>query len=234
MRVIVSPSAAPSLAPSDQPTIRCSSSYRCRTVDETLAVARSLADGLGVARVTEITRLDRLGVPVAVSVRPGALPGSLCVSAGKGLSRSEAKVGAYMEAIELAYAEQGRSAVVDVVEATARDVLDGHTRPEAILDLCPVAGSRIPLDRPMTCVAAEDVLGGPDVLVPAELVFLPAPTGTGPSLFGANSNGLCSGNTALEATVHGLAEVHVHSLQLGRDTSRQLLVGSVPPSVEAL
>ncbi len=234
---MASPSPAPSLAPSGQPTIRYSSSYRCLTVSETLAAARPLAAGVGVTRVTEITRLDRLGVPVAVSVRPGALPGSLCVSAGKGLSRVEATVGAYMEAIELAFAEFGRSSVVEVVTATARDVLDGRTRPEAILDLCPVAGARIPLDRPMTCVAAQDLLGGAEVLVPAEVVFLPAPAGTGPPFFGANSNGLCSGNTALEATVHGLGEVmerHVHSLQLGRDTSRRLVAGSVPPSVGAL
>src|SRR5262249_22164822 len=45
-------------------------------------------------------------------------------------------------------------------------------------------------------------------LVPAELAFFPYHPAFGEErCFSSNSNGLCSGNTVLEATVHGLAEI---------------------------
>src|SRR5687768_14092846 len=97
-----------------------------RTVDpaETLAHAKARAQTLGISRVTDITRLDRIGIPVFTSVRPTAVEGSLCVNAGKGVRAIDAKVGAYMEAIEFAIAEPGHSDI-SIVMATARDVLDG-------------------------------------------------------------------------------------------------------------
>src|ERR1700690_4612844 len=105
-------------------TIHLSSSLRTTPPQVTLARARARAPALGISRVTDITRLDRVGIPVYASIRPSALPGSLCVNAGKGLRPIEAEVGAYMEAIEFALAEVGASHV-GVVKATAREVLDG-------------------------------------------------------------------------------------------------------------
>ena len=84
---------------------RLSSSLREAPLEATLARARVVAAQLGITRVTEITRLDVVGVPVFASIRPDALPGSLCVNAGKGMSVDEARVGAYMEAIEFAFAD---------------------------------------------------------------------------------------------------------------------------------
>jgi ribosomal protein S12 methylthiotransferase accessory factor len=110
------------------------------------------------------------------------------------------------------------------VKATARDVLDGRRRPDAILDLCPRIGERVTLDAPLDCVRAADVATGERALVPAELVFLPyRPHPRFRGLFGTTSNGLSSGNTVQEATVHGLAELverDVRSLESVKDTSR--------------
>jgi ribosomal protein S12 methylthiotransferase accessory factor len=38
---------------------------------------------LGISRVTDITAMDRLGLPVFASIRPRGL--ALCVNAGKGM-----------------------------------------------------------------------------------------------------------------------------------------------------
>src|SRR5271169_3168676 len=139
---------------------------RSSTPEATLARAKSRAGALGITRVTDITRLDRVGVPVYASIRPTAAPGSLCVNAGKGLLPIEAEVGAYMEAIEFALAEPGR-APLPIVRATVRDVLDGRTRPEAILDLCPRVGSRVRLSAAIDCVEAQEMSGtGTRALVP--------------------------------------------------------------------
>jgi len=207
------------------------SSLRAEPPEVTLARARAVAAQLGVTRVTEITRLDWAGVPVYASIRPDALPGSLCVNAGKGITPLEAQVGAYMEAIEYAFAEYGRSRL-RVVRATPRDVLDGRERPDAILDFCPVMGAEIALDAEMACIEAEDVVTDERWLVPAELVFLPTPAHIGPRYFGSNSNGLASGNTLLEATVHALAEVierDLCSFQSVEDRSALVEPESLPP-----
>jgi ribosomal protein S12 methylthiotransferase accessory factor len=203
-------------------TIRLSSSLRTAPPAVTLERAKARARALGITRVTDTTRLDRVGLPVFASIRPTALPGSLCVNAGKGLHPIEAEVGAYMEAIEFALAEPGASPV-KIVKARVRDVLDGHARPEAILDLCPRAGERVRLDAPMDCVEAEEITTGERALVPAELVFLPfRPHARFRGLFGTTSNGLASGNTVAEATAHGLFELverDVCSFEAIRDTS---------------
>jgi ribosomal protein S12 methylthiotransferase accessory factor len=216
-----------------------SSSLRAVSPETTLARARRLAHRLGVTRVTDTTRLDRVGLPVFASVRPGAAPGSLCVNAGKGLRPIEAEVGATMEAIEMALAEPDRArSRLRVVRATARDVLDGRSRPEAILDLCPKLGKRVTLDEPLDCVAAHDVATGERALVPAELVFVPySPRPGTRSLFGSSSNGLASGNTLREATVHGLAEVierDVTSFEAVRDTSSLVDLDTVDGEARAI
>ncbi|MBX3156903.1 MAG: YcaO-like family protein [Deltaproteobacteria bacterium] len=216
--------------------IRCSSSLRALTVAETLARARELAPGLGVARVTDITRLDRVGLPVFISVRPGAERHSTCVSAGKGLRPEEAEVGAVMEAIELAWAEHRRCAL-PIVAARVAD-LGTPERPFGVLDHCPVWGTRIDLDAPIACIAADDVATGARTLVPAEAVIHPLPRSVaGVRYFGTHSNGLASGNTVEEATVHGLAEVlerDTISFHLLRDRARLVRTETLPEPVRAL
>src|SRR5215470_16020015 len=184
-----------------------SSSLRAEPLRVTLAHAKALAHQLGISRVTDITRLDWVGVPVFASIRPDAQPGSLCVNAGKGIRVNEARVGAYMEAIEYAFAEFNRAAL-EVSVVPAQDVYKGPHGPQSILDFCPTMNAEIDLNEPIACVKAKDIRSGQTFLVPAELVFLPFPHQlNGRRYFGSNSNGLASGNSLLEATVHGVAEV---------------------------
>jgi ribosomal protein S12 methylthiotransferase accessory factor len=181
--------------------------------------------------VTDITRLDRIGVPVFTSVRPAAVAGSLCVNAGKGVRAIDAQIGAFMEAIEFAMAEPGR-APLEVTMATARDVLDGATRPEAIFELCPIAGRQITLATPIACVEATDIISGAATLVPAELAFLPYVHRPGTGYFGSSSNGLASGNTRDEAALHALCEVverDIRSFETIRGTLRPIRLETLPP-----
>ena len=218
-------------------TFRFSSSFRAEQLDITLARARSIAQSLGVSRVTDITRLDCIGVPVFASIRPSALPGSLCVNAGKGITINEARVGAYMEAIEYAFAEYN-NANLEIKFVPARDVYAHEDRSDAILDFCPVMGTEINLNGPIACVEAKDIKSHETFLVPAELVFLPLPSHVhGARYFGSNSNGLCSGNSLLEATVHGLAELierDISSFQAIRDTSQLVSNRTLPAIVKKI
>lgn len=203
----------------------------------TLERARSLAQSLGISRVTDITRLDCVGVPVFASIRPDAQPGSLCVNAGKGITVAEARAGAYMEAIEYAFAEYNRASL-PILSAPAGEVYGRNTRRAAILDFCPVMNAEIDLEEPLPCVEAKEISSGRKYLVPAELIFLPYPSDLGGSrYFGANSNGLCSGNSILEATIHGLAEVierDICSFQSINDTSELVLNRSLPSAIRKI
>lgn len=216
--------------------MRLSTSVRSVPLATTLRHARRLAAQLGITRVTDITRLDSVGVPVFASIRPDAQPGSLCVNAGKGLRMAEAQVGAYMEAIEFAFAEFNRSGL-PVAEVPACAIYEGPARPESILEFCPRMQTEIPLDAPVAAVVAEDVDTGERFRVPAELVFLPCPRGSRPHFFGANSNGLASGNTVLEATVHGLSEVierDICSFYFMDDVSALVAPETLPTAVRRL
>ena len=214
-------------------TFRMSSSFRAEPLRVTLANAKALAQQLGISRVTDITYLDWVGVPVFASIRPDAQPGSLCVNAGKGIRVNEARVGAYMEAIEYAFAEYNRASL-KVSMIPAGNVYLGRTRPRSILDFCPVMNAEIALDGNIACVKARDIASGKLFHVPAELVFLPLPPQFDGRYFGSNSNGLASGNSVLEASVHGIIEVierDISSFQAIKDDSVIISNSSLPRSI---
>ena len=181
------------------------SSLREVPISVTRQRVEPLLAGLGITRVTETTALDRIGVPVAAGIRPSAAPDNLCVSAGKGATVEEAMVGAMMEALEFAFAEPGR-APLPILSARVGDVLDGAQRPRAILDLCPMWGITLDLQAQIDCIEAADLRGQGKALVPAELVLHPY-VNRGAGYFGSGTNGLASGNTVDEATVHALCEL---------------------------
>lgn len=186
------------------PLLHLGSSLRTRPPAETFALATRLMPTLGISRVTDVTRMDRLGLPVFISVRPRGQ--ALCVHAGKGLRPSEAQVGALMEGIEFAVAEPQRSAppeeVLRINELEA--VWAGEIR---MLDLAPRMGPAPPSERRVEVVRCEDLAGGRAMPLPAELIFVPFDSAHGDALFGWTTNGLASGNTVAEATLHALLEV---------------------------
>src|SRR5436305_300732 len=78
--------------------------HRTASPAETLARVRPHAARMGITRLGNITGLDRIGVPVAVAVRPNSR--SVSVSQGKGLDLPQAMASALMEACEGFHAEQ--------------------------------------------------------------------------------------------------------------------------------
>lgn len=223
---------------SGAPAFMLSSSLRSRSAEESLILARPLALERGVSRVVDTTWLDRLGIPVYAAIRPNAAKNSLNVHAGKGFTHAEAKIGAYMEAIEFSFAELGRSHVTPHL-ATPLDILDSFENRIRFTDFCPSQHqtAEVQADDAIAVVEADELLSlHRKVLVPAELVHYPY-TGPGIRLYGSHMNGLASGNTVEEATVHALAEVmerHVESfLKLG---ARSYWVDprTLPPRLRAM
>jgi len=185
---------------------------------------------LGISRVADITRMDRLGLPVYASIRPRGRV--LRVHAGKGLTALDAQVGALMEAVEFAVAEPGRTEWEAKPMAVGRFLAQFQGRTD-LIDFAPILGRQVTLDDVMVTVHCEDVRTGATTHLPAELVFLPLEEAQ--PMFGWSSNGLASGNSVDEATLHGLLEVierDTVSMNRAVDRSRWVAPDSLPPPLQ--
>jgi YcaO-like protein with predicted kinase domain len=173
--------------------------HRLVTPAETLSRVRPLAARMGITRLGNITGLDRIGIPVAVAVRPNSR--SVSVAQGKGLELPQAMTSALMEAAEGFHAED----IGPVRHAAFRDI----ARSATVVDpasLC--AGARaFDAAAPTDWIEGYDLLRGEACWVPAEIVHtdytLPQPDG----YFLAGSNGLASGNHLTEAVTAALYEL---------------------------
>lgn len=176
---------------------------RARPPAETLPDALRWAGLVGVTRLADVTRLDTIGIPTYQAVRPNSL--TLTVSQGKGMTEELARISALMESVELWHAE--RSALTPL-RGTVREMLPRLTY-DPYRDLPLASGSMLHDDLPLEWVTAVRLTDGEPVPVPNLLVGLDftAPQRWQPQVFSVSSNGLASGNTFVEATLHGLYEV---------------------------
>jgi len=210
------------------PLARSTPSYRCKAASDTLKIATALMPTLGISRVTDITRMDRLGLPVFASVRPRGK--ALRVHAGKSLDPTEARVGALMEAIEYAAADPLRSASA-VRPLRVDELLGQFDGGLHLIDFVPELGREVRADESIPVIGCEEILRGRPAQLPAELIFVPSPTSETERLFGSSSTGLASGNSLAEATLHALLEVlerDAISMNKPRDESHRIETADLP------
>jgi ribosomal protein S12 methylthiotransferase accessory factor len=189
---------------------------------------------LGISRVTEITHLDHLLLPVFLSHRPGGK--TLRVHAGKGLSTADARAGALMEAVEYAISERHASAGADL-SLPLRDLTAALPPPLALVDFAPRLGVAIDWAAPTRAVHCEEITSGTSAVLPAELVLMPFEHRGAPPLFGWSTNGLASGNTLNEATLHALFEVlerDALAMNIAEDRSNKVSNASLPAPFRGL
>jgi len=178
--------------------------------------------------VRDITRMDCLGLPVFVSERRPS--GTDPYAFGKGCLPIESEVGAYMEAIESHFSEPGVGRV-ETKWGTSRDLSAADANGDPIFEFAPMLDRRAGPNQPLLLARARDVNSGDEGWIPAELVFNPSPD-VGTVLYGASSNGLASGNSVLEASVHALFELierDIWSIEFVRNVSVRVIDDSLPP-----
>src|SRR5207248_10007913 len=98
-----------------------SHSERILSAQETLVHAIHVAAAKGVTRISDITGLDRPGIPVHTAVVPRSRDG-ISVYNGKGITPSDSRAGALMEAIER---QTALYAEVPLVQGSYRDLRNG-------------------------------------------------------------------------------------------------------------
>ena len=201
------------------PKVKLPGTHRAVRPEVTWARIEPQLGRFGITRVADVTRLDNIGIPVVLAVRP--LSETLAVSQGKGVSVTLARLSAVMESIELWHAE--RPAVEDFVAAAADLDL-----PYALSDLNlrgPVSSWADGLE--LSWVWAAPIAGGARVPVPLDLVRL-SYSGEHfwrPRVFQTSSTGLASGNTFAEACLHAVYEAVERDVLAGapdRDDARRL------------
>jgi len=172
--------------------------HRIEPPSDTLARVRPYAPQMGITRLGNITGLDRIGIPVAIAVRPNSR--SVSVAQGKGFDLPQAMASALMEACETFHAED--------IGACRRAAYRDLARSEAVVDpdtLCPGV-RRFDPGAAISWIEGYDLLRRERSWIPAEIVHTDY-TGEPDGYFLAGSNGLASGNHRVEAINAALYEL---------------------------
>ena len=160
---------------------------------------RAAAD-CGVTRLAEVTRLDRIGLPVWQAIRP--MSRALSVHQGKGATDTDAQLGALLEAVESHHAEQFVHE-----RATCRfDELSHRARPPVLADFARDRREPPAPDAPHRWSEATNIVSGEPFYLPFELVSLDLSRDL-PSAFDRASDGLAAGSSREEAISVAIHEI---------------------------
>jgi len=211
------PARRPASAEDAECALDLGGTIRASGVAASLARARVVARAIGITRVANVTGLDQVGVPTWMAVRP--LARSLSVSQGKGCTHELAQISALMEGIELHHAEhfvpRGHRRSLD---AAARDSRYAHPL------LLPVRPN-VTVDGASTVewVEGRDLRDGDPSWVPRDCLDIDSCVSAARrKIYIGSTNGLASGNTHDEATLHALCEVVERDQESCWYVSRQL------------
>lgn len=171
---------------------------RAITPEETLARITPFFTAVGITRIADITALDRIGIPVALCVRPDSA--SLAVDSGKGFTIAAAKASAAMEGVE-------RYTVEHATFQTRRCA--AHCRPECEYHFPLLRGAFFNIMQEIDWVMCDDLFTGAEIFAPQRCVGLDC-FGKVPITERAHystTNGLAAGNTREEAICAAIYEV---------------------------
>ena len=153
-----------------------------------------------MTRLAEITRLDKIGLPVWQAVRP--MSRALSVHQGKGATDADAQLGALLEAVESDAAERfDRHPLI-----SSFNELPERVRAPTICDFARDRARPSPAEEATGWVEAEAILGSEPLCLPFDLVSLDF-TRDIPSLWDRASNGVATGATREEAVAAALHEL---------------------------
>ena len=185
-------------------------SHRSCAPEETEARLDACALNVPISRVSDLTPLDKLHLPVFSATTP--LAADLTTHLGKGRDRTSARVSAISEAMERFSAEPRHFTGLVTGSFAALREQDRNPCDPASLELPP--DSNYTPGQQYSWFEGWDLLQNKATMLPLDMVCSPPAEGLLPDV---DTNGLAAGNTLLEAIVHGLCEV------IERDCLGQLL-----------
>ncbi|MDR2943929.1 MAG: YcaO-related McrA-glycine thioamidation protein [Methanosarcinales archaeon] len=214
----------------------CRETHRIKSPEETFDIVGPLTETAGITRIADITKLDRLNIPVFSCIRPGAAEGAISVYNGKGVTPIAARVSAIMEGMERYSAEPQQDDPITVgkypVLAEGFEILDPA---ELILPEAADPDTVLPWVSAYEILFADDgeTLFSEELLVPAAAVYHPLPSHYY-SVFRTGTNGIASGNALEEATFHAMCEVierDAWSLLEAEKKGGRLIIDIIDPDI---
>ncbi|MBF0516260.1 MAG: YcaO-like family protein [Nitrospirae bacterium] len=177
--------------------------FRTLSPEETLKRIAPYFRTVGLTRLSDITGLDKIGIPVIASIRPDAK--TIATSSGKGTTTEAAMASGAMESIEIFHAENIDASVITMSYEQLRkkhNVIE--TR-----GLTLTKNSIFNIKKPEHWILGWDIANNCEVAAPMTQVSMGwSVSAQGSTLsFQVGSNGLASGNHFLEALSSALFEV---------------------------
>src|SRR5687768_11047031 len=162
--------------------------HRSESLVPTLDRVLKVAAQAGITRISNVTGLDRVGIPVVMAVRPASK--TLSVWQGKSDTLIGAKISGAMEAIETACAESPPQAAE---RAAAADL--GRLVPSTLFARSHAA--RAMRHESLEWLNGYDLRTRKIVYVPRQLAALAGVSGATPFFADPGTNGLAAGNDAV-------------------------------------
>lgn len=182
-----------------------SGTHRSIEPSKTIANYKNKLKIAGITRITEITHLDRIKIPVYSAIRPTAQDGGVSIYAGKGAKNDQAKASAMMEGFERYSAEKQAIDSENSIIATFNNLKDSINPKDLIL---PNETKNLDFDNvEIEWTLTTDINTEKEYYVPSNAIFHPYTPKNSTPLFKGNTNGLASGNILEEAVFHGILEV---------------------------
>ncbi|MDR2967830.1 MAG: YcaO-related McrA-glycine thioamidation protein [Methanobacteriaceae archaeon] len=192
---------------SDIPIHYFSGTHRAIEPSKTIANYENKLKIVGITRITEITHLDRVGIPVYSAIRPTAQDGGVSIYAGKGVKKEQAKASAMMEGFERYSAEKQDIDNEKSIITTFNNLKNSSIINPKDLTL-PNETKNLDFDTvEIEWTLATDIATEKEYYVPSNAIFHPYIPKNSTPLFKGNTNGLASGNVLEEAVLHGILEV---------------------------
>jgi thioglycine synthase len=181
---------------------------RARSIEDTLREIIPVCSKIGVTRISDISFMDKLYIPNYSVTLPGT-DDSIWVYGGKGITKSQAKASALMEAIER-YSSLSSNYVGSFIQGNYFQISQSYNKvlhPAEVVE--PVHQEYNDKTDVMDFLPGFDLLTTEEVLVPAEIaLYRHYPRQPAISAFSHfHTNGLASGNVVEEAVCHALCEV---------------------------
>lgn len=207
--------------------------HRIMAPEQTVARVERVMGDIGVTRVADVSWLDSSGgVAIYSAIRPTDIGmAGVSVYNGKGLTPSQAKAGALMEAIERYCAESWTApALLDTYEGLTRrlEATDASALDPNRMHLLRHDHARFDHSQKLEWGEGWALRSGRPIWIPLTFLLL-GYDGPQCSSWYQTSNGLASGNCVEEAICHGLAEL------IERDAYTMAMVSmAVVPRVQTL
>lgn len=181
---------------------------RAVSTGSTLKKIWPLRSALGITRLTDLTELDYIGIPVISATRPSVKSAQITATQGKGLKRIDAIVSAIMEAVERFSCAQFKE--------TYLFPFDINNKIHMLSNICDKERWH---NEVLEWVKSKSLFTNEDVFLPAADVLFPYyPSQKVERPMRPSTTGIASGNTFAEAILHSIFEV------IERDTTSRFLL----------